>query len=239
MRRHFQQRHNTDYVTILEEGPLPKCSKCGIQLRDVGPRHQESKACQIVETRNYERNKYQENVMTRTTTKFLVFGQEIETVTEFKYLGRTVTQDDDDRQAIRKNLHKAQGIWGRLARLLTRADANKHEMTRIYRAVIHSILLYGSESWSIPIDQYEILERFHKRCLRYITGKHIRKTENEEWVYPRTADLLQECKMKSIREYVTDRQKMAAQKYLPCSNFYQQNPHSCSFIKLDHSLDVP
>jgi hypothetical protein len=233
MRRHFQQRHNRDFITILEEGPLPKCAKCGIQLRDVGPKHQASKACQQVEEKMEGRAKYETNKSAQEKIKFLVFGQEIETVEQFRYLGRIVTCNDDDRPAMRKNLQKAQGVWSRLARLLSRTGANTRVMARIYRAVVQSILLYGSESWVLPEDQYDILERFHKRCLRHITNKHICKGTDGEWSYPNSTELLKECNLKTIREYVSERQAMATRKYLPHSAFFQQNQSSCSFIKLD------
>jgi len=45
MRRHFAFRHQTVSVHIIEEGDLPKCTKCGFQCELPHDRHQQSQMC--------------------------------------------------------------------------------------------------------------------------------------------------------------------------------------------------
>ena len=49
---------------------------------------------------------------------FYAYGKPIEAVSEFRYLGRLLTATDDDWPAVAGNIKKAQGSWGRLARVL-------------------------------------------------------------------------------------------------------------------------
>lgn len=53
---------------------------------------------------------------------------------------------------------------------------NKHlrktTKTSVYRAVVLTTLLYGSESWVTYRSHIRLLERFHQRCLRTILNIH-------------------------------------------------------------------
>ena len=55
---------------------------------------------------------------------FHAYGTKIRAVTEFKYLGRVLTNTDDDWLAMASNIRKARAIWGRLARILGREGAD-------------------------------------------------------------------------------------------------------------------
>ena len=51
---------------------------------------------------------------------FEAYGAPIESVMEFKYLGRILTATDDDLPAVVGNLQKARRSWGRLSQVLGR-----------------------------------------------------------------------------------------------------------------------
>ena len=55
---------------------------------------------------------------------FQAYGEPLENVTAFKYLGRVMTVSDDDWPAVVGNLKKARKIWGRLSRILIREGAD-------------------------------------------------------------------------------------------------------------------
>ena len=222
MRRHFQHMHNNDTAIILEEEELPKCELCGIQVRDVGPKHQSTKACKKNREKIKNRNNFLENKKKQQTTKFTVFGKEIEIVREFKYLGRIINEKNEDDTAIKKNLEKAQSIWRRLSKLLSREGANPPIMARIYRTVVESILLYGSESWEYNKKQIKMLENFNKRCARTITKKFIHPNKDGTWTYPESKQILEECGLENIQNYIQNRKKIE-NGYLKKSAFYKQN----------------
>ena len=47
-----------------------------------------------------------------TEMTFGVYGQQIQSVPRFKYLGRVLTEGDDDWPAVAGNLANARKIWG-------------------------------------------------------------------------------------------------------------------------------
>ena len=60
-----------------------------------------------------------------TEMAFEVYGEQLQTVPSFKYLGRIMTEGDDDWPAVAGNLGKARKIWVRLQRILSREGATK------------------------------------------------------------------------------------------------------------------
>ena len=51
---------------------------------------------------------------------FKVYRDQIQTVPRFKYLGRILTEGDDDCPAVAGNLAKARKSWGRLQGIISR-----------------------------------------------------------------------------------------------------------------------
>ena len=93
--------------------------------------------------------------------KFTVDGKEIKTVSEFRYLGSVVKDDDTDGATILGSITRARGKWSRSGRLLTRVGANPMAMGLLYNIIVQTVLLYGSESWVISKDQMRQLWSFH------------------------------------------------------------------------------
>ena len=97
----------------------------------------------------------------------------MKTVHQFTYLGCTITSDAKIDRDIDNRLAKANSAFGRL---YNRVWKNKHlkKSTKIsvYRAVVLTTLLYGSESWVTYRHHLRLLERFHHRCLRIILNIH-------------------------------------------------------------------
>ena len=98
--------------------------------------------------------------------------------------------------------------WGNIHRLLSQDKKRDVKIvTSIYRSIVLSQLLYGSETWVVSPKLIRILEVFHRRCMRFLTGDYIRQLPNGDWIYPRTADVMAKTKLKSIQEYISERRK--------------------------------
>ncbi len=67
-------------------------------------------------------------------------------VAAFKYFGRLLSQEDENARAIRANLVKAHHVWARVGQVLQSKNASPHVAGKFYRAIVQSVLLYGSES---------------------------------------------------------------------------------------------
>jgi len=78
--------------------------------------------------------------------QFTVHGDVLERVEVFRYLGRLLSQDDDDIQAVRSQLCKARGTWARVGQVLRKENAPPRVSAKFYKVIMQSVLLYGSES---------------------------------------------------------------------------------------------
>ena len=136
MRVHFVHRHVHNTVVILEEGnpPLPRCPRCDLQVsrKALNGRHLETSQCRKGIER--KRRRLAEAELVATSEKaFHAYGTNMRAVTEFKYLGRVLTNRDDDWPALSGNIRRARASWGRLARILGREG---HEL-RVHELRVH------------------------------------------------------------------------------------------------------
>jgi hypothetical protein len=82
---------------------------------------------------------------------------------------------------------------------------------KFYKAVVQAILLYGSETWNLTKWALAKLEGFHVRTAYNMAREHRwKKGTNREWVYPKTADVLEECDMATIAAYIQSRRQTIA-----------------------------
>ena len=166
-------RHPNDLLCILEEGsnPLPKCELCGMHIpfTALNGNHRNTKACAIGARIRRQRNSIEDTRQAREVL-FTACGVPLESVSSFKYLGRILTSTDDDWPALYKNLAKARKRWGMVSRVLARDGANERAMAMFYKAVVQSVLLFGSETWVITDRMMDALRGFHHRAARRITG---------------------------------------------------------------------
>ena len=54
----------------------------------------------------------------------------------------------------------------------------------MYNSVAQSVLLYGSEIWVVMGEMLKVLEGFHHRAARRITGMTAKRVAGGEWEYP-------------------------------------------------------
>jgi hypothetical protein len=74
---------------------------------------------------------------------------------------------------------------------------------KFYKAVVQTVLLYGSETWNLTKTALAQLEGFHIKAAYRMAAKHKpRKGPNHIWVYPATEDVLKECGMHPISHYI-------------------------------------
>ena len=120
---HFVYRHVLDTVVMLEEGnfPHPRCAKCNMQVpqRALNARHPGTAQCAKGAERK-RRRLVETETRENSERAFEAYGAPIESVLEFKYLGRILAATDNDWPAVVENLSKARRSWGWLSRVLSR-----------------------------------------------------------------------------------------------------------------------
>jgi hypothetical protein len=207
MRRHFRARHVEHTIVIQEEGPLLRCTACGLFQRDVGWKHQQSEDCKRWTKSLNGRKRSAENAAKVQKTTFTVNNAPIENVTSFKYLGRILTQNDNDTAAIEGNLLKARNRWARVRKILAQSGATPKHMVSFYLTIVQAILLYGAETWVLSDAMKRKLSSFHNRCARYLTHMPIHQNAEGTWILPPTEQVLARAKLLPIQEYIRKRRE--------------------------------
>ena len=211
MYRHFGLRHPEATINIPEDGEVERCDLCGMFALNMF-RHQTTSTCKKGRGRR-ENEKLQEKQAEAEEVIFTVYGEKLERVREFRYLGRILTEDDDDSKNIIEQLARARQKWNSRAKILKREGANARTMAKFYMAVVQAVLLYGAESWTITKKNWMRLRSFHRGATRYMTSQHIRKNEDGTWTHPDHKDLEKRCGLFSIETYV-ERRRGTLRKYL-------------------------
>ena len=210
MYRHFCGRHPEADIEIMEDGILPKCLHCGMRTSNL-ERHEKSSTCRKARNRRIHERK-QDKQHQANNIHFTVNNKKIDRVKHFKYLGRTLSHNDDDTPCIKERLKGARRQWGCIARILKREGANSVCMARFYMAVVQAVLLYGADTWVVSDRNMDRLRSFHMRAARYMTGEHIRKV-GETWEYPDHKKLLLKCKLLPIETYI-ERRRGTLRRYI-------------------------
>ncbi len=135
--------------------------------------------------------------------QYTIHGNVLERVEVYKYLGRMMAQDNNDAQAIRAQLRKAHATWARIGKVPRRENTPPTVAAKFYLAVVQAVLLYGSKTWVISPQAMVRLEGFHIRAAWRMAWRHKpRRGPWKEWVHPKSEDVLTECGIKTIVEYV-------------------------------------
>ncbi len=92
-------------------------------VEDLSQGHHRTALCQ----RGWERKRqYAAAVRSQQALErsFTAYGEELERVEVFKYLGQLIAFDDANNQSMRSNLRKARGRWARVSRVLRAENAS-------------------------------------------------------------------------------------------------------------------
>ncbi len=176
-------------MIVPSEGYFPRCERCRMQVNSVYPQHIRTKECGI----GMDQQLQQESAISLALAlqrEFTVNGSVLERIKVFKYLGQLLVQDDDDAQAIRQQMRKAQGVWAQVGQVLHGENVMPQVAAKFYKAVVQAILLYGSKTWNLSASSLARLEGFHIRVAYRMAREHQpRQGANHAWVYSKSADV--------------------------------------------------
>ncbi|XP_072389662.1 uncharacterized protein [Diabrotica undecimpunctata] len=103
----------------------------------------------------------------------------IENVSQFEYLGVTITNKGDEEKEIEKRILKVSRAIGSLNNILKAKNACRAAKIQIYETVIRPVAVYACEIWTMNKKDEMKIEICERKVLRKIFG-HIRTAE-ENW----------------------------------------------------------
>ena len=99
---------------------------------------------------------------------------------KFKYLGSTITTNENCSTDIRVRTATALKVMGELDHIWKNKNISKETKIRLYKSLIVPIALYGCETWTLRKTEEKQIMVFEMAALRRILGVHIMdKMRNE------------------------------------------------------------
>jgi hypothetical protein len=116
-----------------------------------------------------------------------IINRSSENVSQFKYLGTAVTNQNLTQEEIKRRVNCGNGCYHSVQNLLSTRLLSINVNIRICKTIILPVVLYGCETWPLTLREEHRLRGFENRVLRRIFGpkRHDgtgrwRKLHNEE-----------------------------------------------------------
>jgi hypothetical protein len=93
-----------------------------------------------------------------------------ENVSQFRYLGTTVTNQNLILEEIKRRLNSGNACYHSVKNLLSSCLLSRNVKIRIYKTIILTVILYGCETWSVTLREAYRLRVFENRVLRRLFG---------------------------------------------------------------------
>jgi len=101
-------------------------------------------------------------------------GVGFEMVDRFCYLGDTIGAGGGVEEATRARVRSAWAKFRELSPILTTKGASLRVKGKVYKACVQSVLIYGSETWAVRVEDVGKLERAERMMVRWMCGVTLR-----------------------------------------------------------------
>ena len=118
---------------------------------------------------NWAKTKIMANINNDDTPRTLtVDDNTIEVVDDFIYLGSKIGSSCLTPPEIRRRLALAHSAFGRMEAVWRRRAISLTLKLRLLDSLVLPVLLYGSETWTLSAESCNLVDAFHRKCLRRV-----------------------------------------------------------------------
>jgi hypothetical protein len=155
---------------------------------------------------NAEKTKYM--VMSRhpnsgQNQNIRITNESFEKGAKSKYLGTTLTNQNDIHDEIKSRLNSGNTCCYSLQNLLSSRLISKNLRIKIYKTVSLTVVLYGCETWSLTLREEHRLRVFENRMLRKMFGP--KREEDRSWIKLHNDELHNLCSSPNIVRVIKSR----------------------------------
>ena len=99
-------------------------------------------------------------------------GENLETVTQFKYLGATITEDARSVLEIKIRIAVATSLLSKLKTIWRDKNTSMKTRMSLLQALVISVFLYGCETWTLNVEMEKRINFFEMNCMRRLLQVH-------------------------------------------------------------------
>ncbi|KAL4153967.1 hypothetical protein QTP88_001800 [Uroleucon formosanum] len=134
-------------------------------------------------------------------------GHIFKKVSQFKYLGSIITQDNELKTEVSSRIQLAnKGYYG-LEKVLKSRTLSKNLKIRMYMTLLRPIVMYGSETWALRKAEEQRLGVFERKVLRKIYGP-VFDNQTNEWRKLHNYEIQMQFQRPDIIKEITKRRLM-------------------------------
>ena len=154
-----------------------------------------------------EKTKLMTNSTTPIERKITVSGQELQTVTQFKYLGAILSEEGSKTEVLARTAQTVATV-AKLKPIWRDKNISLQSKVKLLHALILSIFLYACESWTLTAELQRKIQAVEMRCFRrllgmlytdHITNEEVRRTISRHVKH--YEDLLTTVKKRKLKWY--------------------------------------
>ena len=99
-------------------------------------------------------------------TSWQIYGETVETVSDFTFLGSKITADGDCSHEVKRRLLLGRKVMTNLDSIFKIRDITLPAKVRLVKAMVFPLITYGYESWTVMKAERRRIDRFELWCWR-------------------------------------------------------------------------
>ena len=99
-----------------------------------------------------------------TLLLLLLYGETMETVSDFIFLGSQITADGDCSHEIKRHLFLGRNVMTDLDNILKSRDITLPTQVHLVKGMVSPVVMYGYESWTIKKAEHPRIDAFELWC---------------------------------------------------------------------------